>query len=197
LIFRNENGISVQPHGFGEEFWKALNMTAKRTVPIESVIVVARGHRVILAADLARIYGVETRVLNQAVKRNHEKFPGDFIFRLTRDEAETLSRSRSQSVILKRGQNIKFLPHAFTEHGALMAANVLNSPHAVQMSVFVIRAFVRLRHVVTTHKELATKLVELERTVASHDGDIRTLFDAIRQLMEPPPSKSRRIGFKT
>ena len=103
-------------------------MTVKRTVPIESVIVVVRGHRVIMAADLARIYGVETRVLNQAVKRNLEKFPGGFIFRLTRDEAETLSRSRSQSVILKRGQNIKFLPHAFTEHGALMAANVLNSP---------------------------------------------------------------------
>jgi len=172
-------------------------MTAKRTVPIESVIAVARGHRVILAADLARIYGVETRVLNQAVKRNLEKFPGDFIFRLTRDEAETLSRSRSQSVILKRGQNIKFLPYAFTEHGAIMAANVLNSPHAVQMSVFVIRAFVRLRHIVTTHKELAAKLVELERTVASHDGDIKTLFEAIRQLMEPPPSKSRRIGFNT
>ena len=172
-------------------------MTAKRTVPIESVIVVARGHRVILAADLARIYGVETRVLNQAVKRNLEKFPGDFIFRLTRGEAETLSRSRSQSVILKRGQNIKFLPYAFTEYGAIMAANVLNSPHAVQMSVFVIRAFVRLRHIVTTHKELAAKLVELERTVASHDGDIKTLFEAIRQLMEPLPSKSRRIGFKT
>ena len=88
---------------------------------IEKTILVIRGHRVILAADLARIYGIETRVLNQAVKRNLEKFPGDFIFRLTRDEAETVSRSRSQSVILKRGQNIKFLPHAFTEHGALMA----------------------------------------------------------------------------
>ena len=172
-------------------------MTTKRTVPIEGAIMVARGHRVILAADLARIYGVETRVLKQAVKRHGDKFPGDFMFKLTRDEAESLSRSRSQSVILKRGQNIKFLPNAFTEHGALMAANVLNSPHAVQMSVFVIRAFVRLRHVVTTHKELAAKLVELERTVASHDGDIRTLFDALRQLMEPPPSKSRRIGFKT
>jgi hypothetical protein len=107
-------------------------MTAKRTVPIESAIVVARGHRVILAADLARIYGVETRVLNQAVKRNLEKFPEDFIFRLTRDEAETLSRSRSQSVILKREQNIKFLPYAFTEHEAIMAANVLNSPHAIK-----------------------------------------------------------------
>ena len=170
-------------------------MTAKRAVPIESVIVVARGHRVILAANLARIYGVETRVLNQAVKRNIEKFPGDFMFRLTRDEAESLSRSRSQSVILKRGQNIKFLPYAFTEHGAIMAANVLNSPHAVRMSVFVIRAFVRLRHIVTTHKKLAAKLMELERTVASHDGHIKTLFEAIRQLMEPPASKSRRIGF--
>lgn len=171
-------------------------MTAKRTVPIESVIIVARGHRVLLAADLARIYGVETRVLNQAVKRNGEKFPEDFMFRLTRDEAESLVRSRSQSVILKRGQNIKFLPYVFTEHGAIMAANVLNSPHAVQMSVFVIRAFVRLRHVVTTHKALAGKLAELEQIVASHDGHIKTLFDAIRQLMEPPTSKSRRIGFK-
>ena len=100
-------------------------------------------------------------------------------------------------MILKRGQNIKSLPYAFTEYGAIMAANVLNSPHAVQMSVFVIRAFVRLRHIVTTHKELASKLVELERAVASPDGDIKALFDAIRQLMEPPPSKSRRIGFKT
>jgi ORF6N domain len=172
-------------------------MTAKRTVPIESVIVVVRGHRVILAADLARIYGVETRVLNQAVKRNVEKFPGDFMFMLTRDEAESCSRSRSQTVILKRGQNIKFLPYAFTEHGAIMAANVLNSPHAVQMSVFVIRAFVHLRHIVTTHKELAGKLAELERTVASHDGHIKTLFEAIRQLMQPPTQKSRRIGFKT
>ncbi len=171
-------------------------MTAKRAVPIESVIIVARGHRVLLAADLARIYGVETRVLNQAVKRNGEKFPEDFMFRLTRDEAESLVRSRSQSVILKRGQNIKFLPYVFTEHGAIMAANVLNSPHAVQMSVFVIRAFVRLRHVVTTHKALAGKLAELEQIVASHDGHIKTLFDAIRQLMEPPTSKSRRIGFK-
>jgi len=171
-------------------------MTTKRTVPIEGAIMVARGHRVILAADLARIYGVETRVLNQAVKRHGDKFPGDFMFKLTRDEAESLSRSRSQSVILKRGQNIKFLPNAFTEHGAIMAANVLNSPHAIQMSVFVIRAFVRLRHVVTTHKELAGKLAELEQIVASHDGHIKTLFDAIRQLMEPPTPKSRRIGFK-
>lgn len=172
-------------------------MTTRTTIPIESVIVVTRGHRIILAADLARIYGVETRVLNQAVKRNIEKFPGDFMFRLTQAESAKIARSRSQSVILKQGQNIKFLPYAFTEHGAIMAANVLNSPHAVHMSVFVIRAFVRLRHLVTTHKELSTKLFELERAVASHDRQIKTLFEAIRQLMQPPTSKSRRIGFST
>jgi|CXWL01.1.fsa_nt_gi hypothetical protein len=171
-------------------------MTAKRTVPIESVIIVARGHRVLLAADLARIYGVETRVLNQAVKRNGEKFPEDFMFRLTRDEAESLVRSRSQSVILKRGQNIKFLPYVFTEHGAIMAANVLNSPHAVQMSVFVIRAFVRLRHVVTTHKALAGKLAELEQIVASHDGISRpysmpSVSSWSRRLRNPVASDSR------
>ena len=139
---------------------------------------------------------METRALNQAVKRNSEKFPGDFMFRLTRSEAEALSRSRSQSVMLKQGQNIKYLPYVFTEHGAIMAANVLNSPHAVRMSVFVVRAFVRLRQMIATHKELAVKLAELERTVANHDGHIKTLFEAIRQLMAPPAASSRRIGFR-
>ncbi len=112
-------------------------------------------------------------------------------------EAEMLIRSRSQTVILKRGQNVKYLPYVFTEHGAIMAANVLNSPHAINMSVFVVRAFVRLRHTIITHKDLAAKLNELERKVVSHDGHIQSLFDAIRQLMEPPVPKSRRIGFKT
>ena len=168
-------------------------MTVKRTVPIESVIVVVRGHRVIMAADLARIYGVETRVLNQAVKRNLEKFPGGFIFRLTRDEAETLSRSRSQSVILKRGQNIKFLPHAFTEHGALMAATVLNSSRAVELSVFIVRAFVQLRGMLASHQDLARKMTALER---KYDSQFKVVFDAIRQLMEPPAPKKKSIGFK-
>ena len=108
---------------------------SRPTIPIESVVQTVRGERVILAANLARIYGVETRALNQAVKRNIEKFPDDFLFRLIRREAGEIARSRSQSVILKRGQNIKYLPYAFTEHGAIMAANVLNSPRAVQMSV--------------------------------------------------------------
>jgi phage regulator Rha-like protein len=140
-------------------------MSNSKTVPIENAILVARGQRVILASDLARIYGVETRVLNQAVKRNIEKFPEDFMFRLTRSEVQEVSRSTSQSVILKRGQNVKYLPFVFTEHGAIMAANVLNSPRAVQMSVFVVRAFVRLRQMVSAHKEIAAKLTELERKV--------------------------------
>ena len=165
------------------------------TIPIESVIQAVRGERVILAADLARIYGVEPRALNQAVKRNIEKFPDDFMFRLTRRESGEIARSRSQSVILKRGQNIKYLPYAFTEHGAIMAANVLNSPRAVQMSVFVVRAFVRLRQMIATHKDIVAKLVELERKVASHDTHIRSLFDAIRRLMTPLEPKKRKIGF--
>ena len=171
-------------------------MSSKEAAPIESAIIVARGHRVILSSDLAEIYRVETRVLNQAVKRNSEKFPGDFMFRLTRKEAEALTRSRSQSVMLKRGQNIKHLPYVFTEHGAIMAANVLNSPYAIQMSVYVVRAFVQLRHVIVQHKELASRLAEFERAVTSHDGHIETLFEAIRQLMAPPERTSRRIGFR-
>jgi hypothetical protein len=134
--------------------------------------------------------------LNQAVKRNAGKFPADFMFRLTRDEAQAVQGSRSQSVILKRGRNIKYLPYAFTEHGAIMAANLLNSPRAVQMSVFVVRAFVRLRQTLTLHKELAGRLADLERKVASHDEGIRTLFEAIRQLMAPPEKRRRSIGFR-
>src|SRR5574341_1854268 len=102
-------------------------MIGSKTVPIETAIVVVRAQRMILASDLARIYGVETRVPNQAVKRNIDKFPEDFMFRLTRGESEEIASSRSQSVTLKRGQNVKYLPFAFTEHGAIMAANVLNS----------------------------------------------------------------------
>jgi len=172
-----------------------LAMVTDKLEPIESFIVTVRNQRIILAADLAKIYGVQTRVLNQAVKRNIKKFPADFLFQLSRKEAEVLGRSRSQSVILKRGQNIKYLPYAFTEHGALMAANVLNSQRAVQMSVFVVRAFVQLRQIIVTHKDLEAKLNELERKFASHDEHIQTLFRAIRQLMAPQDKKQRRIGF--
>ncbi len=170
-------------------------MASHETIPIETSILVVRGRRVILAADLAKIYGVEARVLNQAVKRNRERFPEDFTFRLTRDEASGIAASRSQSVILKRGENIKYLPYVFTEHGAIMAANVLNSPHAVSMSVFVVRAFIRLRHTVELRKDVMAKLEELERAVTIQDTNIKTLFAAVHQLMAPPDPKKRKIGF--
>jgi hypothetical protein len=171
-------------------------MPEQNLVPIERLIVEVRGQRVILAAELARIYGVETRTLNQAVKRNREKFPPDFMFQLTRDEATSLSRLRSQFVILKRGQHLKYLPYAFTEHGAIMAANVLNSRVAVQMSVFVVRAFVRLRQIMGTNAKMAQKFAELERRVSGHDEAIRSLVQAIRELMTTPEPRRRAIGFR-
>jgi type I restriction-modification system DNA methylase subunit len=153
-----------------------------------------RGQRVILDRELAAIYGVETRTLNQAVKRNKERFPEDFMFQLDSEEAE---RSRSQSVILNpgRGQNIKYLPYAFTEHGAIQAANILNSPRAVEMGVYVVRAFVKLREVLASNKALAQKLNQLERKLQTHDQAIVSIIKAIRQLMNPPTPKRRSIGF--
>jgi hypothetical protein len=171
-------------------------MREERIEPIEAVIVTIRGQRAILATNLARIYGVETRILNQAVKRNLEKFPEDFVFQLTLAEAERVQRSRSQIVILKRGSNIKYLPYAFTEHGAIMAATVLNSPRAVQMSVFVVRAFVRMRRALAGTHARARKLAELEQRLAGHDESIRALLEAVRQLMLPPARERRAIGFK-
>jgi hypothetical protein len=119
--------------------------TTRHVVTVERLILTVRGRRVLLSADLAAISGVRPKALNQAVRRNADRFPPDFAFRLSRAEGAALQRSRSQSVTLKRGQNIKYLPVAFTEHGAVMAATVLNSPRAVQMSIFVVRAFLRLR----------------------------------------------------
>jgi hypothetical protein len=170
-------------------------MASRDTVPIDNSILVVRGHRVILARDLAKIYGVETRVLNQAVKRHQERFPADFTFRLSRDEALAIAASRSQSVTLKRGENIKYLPYVFTEHGAIMAANVLNSRHAVRMSVYVVRAFIRLRQTIELQKDVRIKLDELERALTAHDSNIKALFAAVRQLMAPPEPKKRKIGF--
>jgi len=159
---------------------------------LETLIHEIRGQRVILDTDLARIYGVETRALNQAIRRNPKRFPSDFVFHLTKDDVEAL-RSRSQSVTLKRGQNIKYLPLAFTEHGAIMAANVLNSDRAVEMSVFVVRAFVKLRDTLASHKELGAKIDELDRRVGSHDKAIASIIAAIRQLTaQKPPA----IGFR-
>jgi leucyl aminopeptidase len=159
---------------------------------ISNAILVARGQKVLLDSDLAGLYGVTTKRLNEQVKRNIERFPPDFMFQLTAEESEAL---RSQFATLKtgRGQHRKYLPYVFTEHGAIMAANVLNSPRAIQVSVHVVRAFVRLREMLATHKDLARKLEELEK---KYDAQFRVVFDAIRQLMAPPPEpKKRRIGF--
>jgi hypothetical protein len=166
-------------------------------VPIEHIaqsILLLRGQRVILDHRLAIIYGVQTRALNQAVKRNIERFPADFAFRLTPQEADF---SRSQSVILNasRGQNIKYLPYAFTEHGAIQAANVLSSPRAVDMGIYVVRAFVKLREVLASHGAVAQKLAELERKVQTHDRAILAILKTIRELMNPPQPAGRGIGF--
>jgi hypothetical protein len=157
-------------------------------------IVEIRGERVMLDADLAKLYGVETRVLVQAVKRNAKRFPDDFMFRLSEDELASL---RSQSVILKkgRGRHTKYPPYAFTEHGALMLGNILSSPSAISISVLIVRAFVQFRAVLANHEELARKLDQLEKKVASHDGDIRELLHAIRSLTAPSSSSKRTIGF--
>lgn len=172
---------------------------------LEPIIHTIRGERVILDADLARLYGVETRVLNQAIRRNREKFPPDFVFELTLAEAEQLRRLTSQIVILKRGQHIKHRPFAFTEHGALMAANLLNSPQAVQMSVFVVRAFVKMRSLLTDTRELSRKLAALEADLRSrldhHEAAITEFMGRLLQLLDPPPAPppppDKELGFHT
>ena len=169
-------------------------------VPVESIasrIFLVRGQKVMLDSDLAELYGVETRSLLQAVRRNSNRFPADFVFQVNEDEWKSL---RSQIVTSKGRGGRRYLPFVFTEHGAIMAATVLNSPLAVEMSVFVVRAFVKLREMLSTHKELSRKIEELEQKFGVHDEAIIGLFEAIRQLsqlMEPPAEKRKQIGFKT
>lgn len=168
-----------------------------KALPVESIarsILVLRGHRVILDRDLAAIYGVSTSRLNEAIKRNAKRFPEDFMFQLTREEAE---RSRSQIATLNRGRgyNIKYLPHAFTERGAIQAANVLNSARAVEIGVYVVRAFVKLRELLVSNAALARRLDELERKYKHHEEAITAILSAIRELTNPPAPRRRGIGF--
>lgn len=157
---------------------------------IERTIRLFRGERVILDADLAALYGVGTKVLNQAVKRNRDRFPADFMFQLAKEEFEHL---RSQTVTSSWGGRRR-PPYAFTEHGVAMLSSVLNSPRAVQVNIEIVRAFVRLRQVLASHKDLARKFAALE---AKYDSQFKAVFDAIRQLMTPPPNPRRRsIGFR-
>lgn len=167
---------------------------------IEGRILVIRGQRVIVDADLAELYGTSTKSLNQAVRRNRDRFPGDFVFQLTgKEKAEVVTVCDH----LKKLRFSSTLPYAFTEHGAIMAASVLNKPLAVEVSVYVVRAFVRLREMLISNAELARKLERLEHRLELHDGKltthddaIATVLSAIRELMTPPePPKKRRIGF--
>ena len=188
--------------------------------PDEPRIVTVRGQRVILDADLAQTYGVETRVLNQAVKRNVARFPSDFAFQLTTAEAEALRSQivtleiseagddagaaalRSQIAMLKkgRGQHRKFQPWVFTEHGALMAANILRSARAVEMSVYVVRAFIRQREMLATSAEILRKLELIDHRLLAHDQALVIVWEKIKELMRPvpalPPKPKPRIGFR-
>jgi hypothetical protein len=161
-------------------------------------ILILRRERMLLDSDLAGLYGVSTRRLNEQVKRNRDRFPSDFVVQLTRDEWDAL---RSQNATLKqgRGRHRKYLPLAFTEHGAIMAATVLSSARALEMSIYVVRAFVKLRQVMSSNSVLATKLEALERSIATLDADTRRQFDeiyaAIRALTAQPKKASRPIGF--
>lgn len=160
---------------------------------IESKIYLVRGHKVMLDSDLAELYQVETRALVQGVKRNLGRFPVDFMFQLNDHEDAAL---RSQIVTLKkgRGQHRKYLPYVFTEQGVAMLSSVLNSERAIEVNIAIMRTFVKLREMIASHKDLAKRLDELEK---KYDVQFRTVFDAIRQLMAPPPeTKKKKIGFR-
>ena len=160
---------------------------------IENKIYFIRNKKVMLDGDLAELYGISTKRLNEQVRRNIDRFPEDFMFILSKEESDSL---RSQIATLKkgRGQHSKYLPYAFTEHGAIMAATILNSPRAVEMSIFVVRAFVKLREMLSSHKDLKRKIEEMEK---KYDSQFKIVFTAIKELMSPPQKPVRKIGFKT
>ena len=162
---------------------------------VEERILLIRGQKVMLDADLAQLYGVHTKTLNRAVKRNANRFPEDFMFQLTSRETESLRYQFGTSKVGRGGR--RYRPYAFTEQGVAMLSGVLQSQRAVQVNVAIMRAFVRLRRMLVAHRELAQKLEELERKTEGHDQKIRSIFDAIRQLMAPPETPRRRIGFHT
>jgi phage regulator Rha-like protein len=168
---------------------------------VESRIFVLRGRKVILDSDLAELYGVEVKRLNEQVKRNSERFPLDFVFRVkTEDLRSQIATSNGKAKIRSRAHSTRggrrYQPFAFTEHGAIMAATVLNSKRAVEMSIFVVRAFVHMRKALATNEKILAKVKELERRVGSHDSDIQEIIEAIQGMMKPPAAPGRKIGFE-
>ena len=167
---------------------------SKQIIPIEHIaqkILHLRGEKVMLDRDLATLYGVETRTLNQAVKRNAERFPDDFVFALSREEITRISQSVTSSSGLKFSKQVR----AFTEQGVAMLSSVLNSERAVKVNIAIMRAFVKLRQTLDTNRELARKFEQLEQRVGRHDEEIAAILEAIRQLMAPPEKPRREIGF--
>ena len=148
-----------------------------------------------LDRDLAELYGVPLKRLNEQVKRNWRRFPADFMLQLSLKEGKAAAGSRSQIATLNRGHNVKYAPKAFTEHGALMLANVLKSPLAIRASIQVVRAFLQFRHLLGSNAELAHKVEALARKVGKHDKDLEAVVDMLRQLLKPPPASRRAIGF--
>jgi hypothetical protein len=184
---------------------------SKEIIPTEQIALRIRhfrGEKVLLDFDLAALYGVETRVLNQAVRRNADRFPADFMFQLSSEETETLSQlvtpsvaghdvSNSSQIVMSSGKyrGKRYRPYAFTEQGVAMLSSVLNSESAVKMNIAIMRAFVQLRRALETNRELARKFSELERRIDKHDAEIDAILEAIRQLMAPPEKPRREIGF--
>ena len=179
---------------------------SKRAVPIQTIedcIFIVRGVKVILDADLAMLYEVPTKQLNQQVKRNRQKFPEDFMFNLTEEELATIIHIKSNNQEMNRSQNVtgsqkhrdpRFSPFAFTEYGALQASNVLNSPKATAMSLYIIRAFVRMREIFVVNQILETRLTEIEKILISHDGELKDLHEKIKRLLASPVTNA--IGFQ-
>jgi hypothetical protein len=173
-------------------------MTAKNiSIPVECIekaIFLIRGHKVMLDVDLAELYGVATKRLNEQVRRNISRFPADFMFQLDEQEASAL---RSQFATSKEGRGgRRYLPYVFTEQGVAMLSSVLNSERAIEVNIAIMRVFVRLREITATHKELAFKLTEHEERLGNHDEQIQNIFEAIRQLMKPPDRPRKKIGFE-
>lgn len=161
---------------------------------VSSKILILRNQKVILDTDLAELYGVPVKRLNEQLKRNPQRFPRDFLFTLTREEYKHLRSQNATSSSAHGGR--RYLPHAFTEHGAIMAATVLNSKRAIEMSVFVVRAFVQMRQSLVVNQYVVSKLSELEARLDNHDAEIQDLVEAIRELLTPLPANNRRIGFE-
>ena len=161
---------------------------------VEQSIFFIRGHRVMIDRDLAELYGVKTKYLKQQVRRNIKRFPQEFMFPLTKEERNELVAICNRFKTMKHSS---VLPYAFTEHGVAMLASVLNSERAIKISIIIIKTFVKLREILSTHKELVYKLRELESKIEKHDVKIQEILDAIRQLMKPPEETKKNIGFRT